>query len=243
MSLDLFTLGFLTIATIGTSGLAAVLGQGGGLILFAILAMYIEPPLLIALHAVIQTVSNGSRAALATPHIQWPIIRPILIGVILGALVMVPVINEINWQWMTPVMGIYILYMTWGAGIKLPFTLPSPLLSTGIAQGSLGMALGATGPLTNALLLAKGLNKDSIVASNAVIMSISHIMKILLFSVLGIALVDHLLIIISLSLAAILGSFIGNHLRSKLPEHHFKILFKVILSLLAFRLVLSNFAF
>ncbi|NVK39057.1 MAG: sulfite exporter TauE/SafE family protein [Gammaproteobacteria bacterium] len=238
--MDNWTLLFLTLATIGTSGFAAIIGQGGGLILFAILAIYIDLPVLIALHAVIQLVSNSSRAALALPHIHWPVIRPILMGIIIGAIIITPLLENINWQWMTPLMGLYILYMTWGKKIKLPFSLPFPLVSTGLLQGSLGMALGATGPLTNALLLAKGLSKDAIVASNAVIMSLSHLMKIILFTLLGISLLEFALPLVFLCVAAILGSYLGSHLRSKIPEHQFMWLFKIILTVLAIRLTLSN---
>ena len=230
----------LSIATLFTSGFAAVLGQGGGLMLFALLAIYIQPPLLIALHAVIQMFSNSSRAALALPHINWGIILPIILGTLVGAALITPAVEQTNWQWMQPIMGLYILYLIWGAAISMPFTLPAPMFSTGLLQGSLGMVLGATGPLANALLLSKGLNKNAIVASNAVIMSISHMSKIVLFGLLGITLWEHLSLLITLSCAAILGSYLGSHIRGRLSEPVFTNLFKGLLTLLALRMVLSH---
>ncbi len=233
----------LALATVFTSGFAAVLGQGGGLMLFALLAIYIDLPLLIAIHAVIQISSNSSRAVLAIGHIQWKVISPIVIGTILGAILITPALEHTNWQWMQPIMGIYILYLTWGTSISLPRSLPNALFGTGLLQGSMGMLLGATGPLTNALLLAKGLTKDAIVASNAVIMSTSHIIKVILFSVLGVSLWDHLNLLLILSAAAVLGSFLGNKIRGKVPDRIFDLLFKGLLTLLALRMVLLNLSF
>lgn len=239
IDLELYEVILLISATIFTSGFAAVLGQGGGLILFALLAIYIDLPLLIAIHAVIQTSSNGSRALLAIKHVNWPVIRPIIVGTILGAIIITPVLGITNWQYMEPIMGLYILYITWGKSISFSFNIPFSLFGSGMLQGSLGMILGATGPLSNALLLAKGLGKHAIVSSNAVIMSVSHLMKMVLFSLLGISLSEHTLLLILLSAGAILGSFIGSHLRRKVPDTTFNILFKAILTLLCLKMVLS----
>lgn len=233
----------LALATVFTSGFAGVLGQGGGLILFALLSIYIDPPLLIVIHAIIQLFSNASRAAFSIPHVHWKTISPIMLGTLLGAMAVTPLLDHTNWSWMQLILGIYILYITWGGHLSLSFSLPTPMLFTGLLQGSLGMLLGATGPLSNALLLAKGVGKDAIVASNAVIMSTSHIIKVILFSFIGVALWEYIPLLVLLSIAAILGSFIGNKIRGKVPQHIFTPLFKALLSLLALRMVLLNLPF
>ena len=241
MNITDFDIGLLALATICTSGFAAVLGQGGGIMLFALLAIYIEPPMLIAFHGFIQLCSNSSRAALATSHIKWQIISPILLGTLAGTIFIIPFIKTVNWNWMQPIMGSYILYLTWGNRIKLPFHLPNSMFGIGIFQGSLGMALGATGPLGNALLLAKGLGKDALIASSAVIMSISHFMKVILFSLLGVSLWHDIGILTLLSISAIIGSFIGSKLRGFLPEKTFDILFRLILTALAMRMIFTQY--
>lgn len=106
---ELFLLSF---ATLFTSGFAAVLGQGGGIMLFALLSIYFDLPLLIALHGVVQIFSNSSRAALALPNIKWRIIYPILLGTILGAIAISLILPRSNWQWMQSVIGAYILLVT-----------------------------------------------------------------------------------------------------------------------------------
>jgi len=111
----------------------------------------------------------------------------------------------------------------------------------GFLQGSLGMALGATGPLGNALLFSKGLNKESIVASNAVIMLLSHLIKILFFTLMGVQLLNQTQLLLFLCIAATAGSFVGTYLRKKVPEKIFFPIFKGLLTLLAIRMFLLSF--
>jgi len=233
--------------TVLTSAFAAILGQGGGLLLMGILAGFVPAPALIAVHAVVQASSNGSRAFLAQRDIKWPLILPVAVGIVLGASLVLPFISIVNWQWMQAVIALYILWLTWGQRLNLPkiFNTNSkpglPFIKLGFLQGSLGMALGATGPLGNALLLSKGLNKESIVASNAVIMLLSHLIKILFFSLMGVQLLNHALLLLFLCIAATAGSFVGTYLRKKFPEEIFFPIFKGLLTLLAIRMFLLAF--
>lgn len=227
----------LTTAALLTSSLAAVIGQGGGLMLFALLALYFDAPLLIAFHAVVQLFSNASRAVFAMPHINWRLILPIILGTLIGAALVTPFVAQFNWHWVEALMGAYILYLIWGGRFFVAFKLPKPMFSIGLIQGSLGMILGATGPLGNALLFAKGLKKDAIIASNAVIMSVSHASKIVLFTLLNVSLWPNLPLLALLSTSAILGSYLGNKIRHHLSEKVFRILFEFIITILALRMI------
>ncbi|GAA6133553.1 hypothetical protein NBRC116188_03420 [Oceaniserpentilla sp. 4NH20-0058] len=232
---------FLVICALLTSTLAGIIGQGGGLILFAVLALYLKLPLLIAFHSVIQLSSNASRAFLATPHIKWNIITPILFGTFLGATIITPMIDTANWHWIEPIIAIYILTQLW---LKLPVNfskLPKPLFITGLFQGALGMLFGATGPLGNTLLYKLGFNKNEIVASNAVIMSASHLIKILLFMLMGVTLSSETIPLIILSIVAIFGSKMGTAVRGFVSETLFILLFKGCLTVLAIRMLITPF--
>jgi len=226
----------LMISAFLTSALAGVIGQGGGLILFVVFASYIDLPLLIAFHAVIQIFSNSSRAYYAINDIKWETIVPILLGIIIGAILITPLVNSANWSWLEPLIALYILQQTW---INWSFTLPfpAPLFSIGIIQGLSGMLFGATGPLANSLLLKQGLKKDQIVASNAVIMTVSHLVKVLIFLWLGVNAFLYWPHLIVLGVCAIVGSKVGSHYRNLLSEQTFKVIFKWTLTLLALKML------
>jgi uncharacterized membrane protein YfcA len=239
VSTEIFLL--LFVSTMVTSAFTAVLGHGGGLLLMGVLAQVLPPMSLVAIHAVIQGASNSSRALLSIKEIDWKIISPILVGIVLGALLVSPFIETINWDWMQIFIALFILWTVWGKGLKLNTDLPFALTTLGIFQGSLGLLLGATGPLGNAILLAKGLSRERLIASNAVIMFVSHAVKIIVFLILGTVLSQYISLLIALSVAAILGSYFGKLLRPILPEALFFKIFKLSLTFLALRMLYLGF--
>lgn len=236
-------LSILTLAALLTSAFTAALGQGGGLILMPVLAGSVPGSALIPVHGFIQAVSNGSRALLILNHVHWPSLKPILIGVLIGSLALIPFIAHIDWHWMQAFIGLFILYLTWGKGLQFShfrWISSRGFFFLGLVQGGLGMAVGATGPLGSALLLRKGLSKDQIVATNACIMLSTHILKVVLFTSIGIAIWEFWPILLCMSLAAIAGSYLGNMIRDKINEPLFAKLFKGLLTLLAVRMILMS---
>ena len=238
--MDIYLLAFITLLT---SAFAAIMGQGGGLMLMGVLAGSVPATSLVAVHGIIQASSNASRAFIVKEHINWPVLLPVTLGILLGATLFMPLISVFNWQWMQGIIAIYILWLTWGHLLPkfglhiLKVKSRQPLFKLGLLQGGLGMALGATGPLGNALLLKLELKKEAIIATNAVIMLLSHLVKIIFFSVMGVQLAEYAELLIYLSLAAIAGSYLGSFFRQRLPENIFLPLFKVVLTFLALRML------
>ena len=75
----------LILAAFATSILSAVIGMGGGITLLGIMAILIpEGYMVVALHGVIQLVSNGTRTAVYRQHLHRPIIRQFSMGIIPG---------------------------------------------------------------------------------------------------------------------------------------------------------------
>jgi len=75
----------LIIAAFATSMISAVIGMGGGITLLGIMALLIpEGYMVVALHGVIQLVSNTTRTTVFRAHIYRPIIRQFTPGIILG---------------------------------------------------------------------------------------------------------------------------------------------------------------
>ncbi len=236
-----------------------------------VLAGAVSPALLIPVHGCIQIVSNSSRALCSWHHIHKRILLPVLLGTGLGAGIALPLLQQVNWDWMQTIIGLFILYLTWGKAftwpriklrnkpvpqnkeqcpaIELPERqhrkigrwlqtyLPFPFVTLGIFQGSLGMLLGATGPLGSALLLKEKLDKNALVSTNAMIMFISHTVKVALFTMMGFSIVTEIDLVVSLSCAAILGSFCGTRLRIKMNEKLFMRAFRLVLTILALRMI------
>ena len=113
----------LTFSAFITSSISAVIGMGGGIILLGIMAILIpEGYMVIALHGVIQLVSNTTRTFVFRNHIKQNIIKQFSIGAIIGAFISGIIIilliyifqvnsaNEIKVEILKPLIGIFIIW-------------------------------------------------------------------------------------------------------------------------------------
>jgi len=75
----------LILAAFITSSISAVLGMGGGIILLGIMAIIIpEGYMVIALHGIIQLVSNISRAYVFREYLVNSVIKSFFVGSVTG---------------------------------------------------------------------------------------------------------------------------------------------------------------
>lgn len=102
------------------------------------------------------------------------------------------------------------------------------------------MFVGATGPLAMPLLLREKLKKDGVIANNAAIMGILHMTKICAFFILGFAYSSYFYPIVFLIVAVSIGSYVVKYLRKFINEQRFKIFAKILLSILAVRIIRSR---
>ena len=89
----------LILAAFITSSISAVLGMGGGIILLGIMAIIIPKGyIVVALHGIIQLVSNLTRSYVFRKHIKKEIIKQYFPGALLGLLLSAIIIIVINYQ-------------------------------------------------------------------------------------------------------------------------------------------------
>ena len=227
----------LIFIALGTSMLTAVVGIGGGMILIAFMPGLIPAAAIIPVHGIVQLFSNSSRALFGWRHIHWGFTTAFVAGSIIGGLIAAGITTEINLEYIPLLIAAYILLTVWGP--KLQFKKP-PLcefFTIGLLQTGLSMIVGATGPLGQAAMLAKGLQRDALVVTGAFMMTFTHLIKILLFVLLGFSFIAYWKTILGMSIGVIVGAFIGTHIRYKIPEALFRKIMKWLLTLLALRMI------
>jgi uncharacterized membrane protein YfcA len=99
------------------------------------------------------------------------------------------------------------------------------------------MLVGATGPMGLAALMARGLQRDALVVSGALMTSFTHLVKVLLFALLGFSFASYWQLIAGMSTAVIVGALLGTQLRHRVPEALFRRLLRWALTLLALRMI------
>ena len=167
----------LVVVAFITAAISAILGMGGGIILLGIMALLIPNGyMVIALHGVVQLVSNITRSYIFRQHIKRHIIWQYLPGAILGlcisAIIIIIIIyafnvesaNDIKVDFLKPLIGIFII---WFVFAKRPHIKneSSHFFGVGFVSGISTTFIGATGPLIAPFFLKGKLSKENIIAN------------------------------------------------------------------------------
>lgn len=228
---------FLGFLTFFTSVVAAVVGIGGGMMLIAILPSFLPTNALIPIHGLTQVSSNLSRAYFGYKDIEFSVVPKFLLGSIFGIAFFAGILSLISLDYVPLFIGIYILLSLWSEKFNEKIKKYENYYIAGFFQTGLSMVVGATGPLTMTLLFKDFKNKDKVVATGALLMSITHFLKIVVFIYFGFLFFDYIGIIVCMIFGAILGSYVGTKLRNRIDGKKFAIILKIMLTFLAINLI------
>ena len=170
------------------AGLCAVIsglfGMAGGLVFMGIIASLMSVSAAMVLHGIVQSVSNGSRSAILREHIRWDILGWQLLGAL-------PAVALMLWAAFTPNKAQ--LFLVLGL-LPLLLWLPKEVL-TGDAENpahaalcgaivmGLNLSAGVAGPALDFFYVKTALTRKAIVATKAVTMFASHLVKIAYFGI------------------------------------------------------------
>ena len=231
----------LGLVTFFTSAIAAIVGLGGGMMLIAVLPSFLPLNAIIPVHGLTQMSSNVSRAVFGYKDIQYETIPKFLVGSLLGVGLFASIVSVLSLEYVPLFIGIYILLSLWSKKFNNKIKKFENYYILGFFQSGLSVVVGATGPLTLTLLYKDYIDKNKVVATSAALMSISHLLKILVFIYFGFVFFDYIELITVMIIAAILGSYLGTKLRNKIDGKKFAVVLKVLLSILAFKLIVTIF--
>jgi len=244
----------LIFAAFITSSISAVLGMGGGIILLGLMAIIIpEGYTVIALHGIIQLVSNTTRTYVFKVHLKKEIVKEFGMGAFMGlsasALIIftsvllfnVESANEIKVEFLKPLIGLFIIWYLFLKGPKKERHTKS-FIGVGVLSGISSVFVGATGPLISPFFLGAKLTKENIIANKAACQMISHFGKIPLFIIFfKFNYMQEYDLLLPMTAAVFLGTYIGKNILSFIPEEIFKRLFRLTLLLIAIRLIVTEF--
>jgi hypothetical protein len=109
----------------------------------------------------------------------------------------------------------------------------------GFISGFAGIFIGANGPLVTAYMRTKNLSPEVLVANHGAVMIFQHAIKIVLFIYFfSFSLQEYLFFIFILALSGYAGAVLGRSLISSISYDNFNIFLKLLLSSLAFLLVI-----
>ena len=171
-----------------SAGLCAVIsglfGMAGGMVFMGIIASLMSVSAAMVVHGVVQSISNGSRAFILKSHIRWDILGWQLLGALPAIGIMLALSFTPNKAQLFLVLGLlpFLLWLprNWLAGdAEKP---PHAVLCGAMVMG-LNLSAGVAGPALDFFYVKTGLTRKAIVATKAVTMFASHMVKIGYFGI------------------------------------------------------------
>lgn len=218
----------LIVSAFVTAGISGMFGMAGGLIFLGIIATFLTVAEAMVVHGAIQSVSNSYRAYLIRDGLRWDIIGWQLMGAI-------PIIGLLLWASVS--LNKAQLFLALGF-LPLLLWLPKGLLQGdaekpphAILCGALVMGLnltaGVAGPALDFFYVKTQLSRHEIVATKALTMFASHLVKILYFGIplflaSDLAGLPPLWVFIACIPAVMLGTFLGTRLLRKFSDIGFR---------------------
>ena len=232
--LEPLTVAGLVATSFVTSLITGALGIGGGVLLLAIMASLLPPAALIPVHGVIQLGSNIFRAIILSPHIDPAPLLGFTLGAFAGVALGGAIAVDLPPAYVQIGVGAFVIFSVLA---KPPAWLGrSPWLS-GAISSFLTMFFGATGPFVATFVKALNLDRQSHVATHAVLMTLQHALKVLVFGILGFAFAPWAMFLAAMIGSGFLGTLAGRHVLVRMSNRGFKRALDIVLILISLRLI------
>ncbi|MGA0394425.1 MAG: TSUP family transporter [Rhodospirillales bacterium] len=218
------------MAAILTMGLTVVVGIGGGVFLFAAMAMVIDYALLIPLFGTVQSGGASARIWLFYRHIQWRFLGLFLLsfipGAFIGTVIWLQLISLTEWQPIIKmILAVYIiLFILFSHTIRItPSNAKRSMLASGALAGIGSMTVGAVAPVMAPFFIALKLNKNEFSGTWAVASFIASASKIPLFILIWDRVeISHGGLIFLLFAGTFIGAYLGKMLFDRTSEQFFR---------------------
>ena len=229
----------LIIAAALTTFLGTVTGTAGGMLLLALMTFFFPLSVLIPMHTMIQLGAGASRMCMMWQHVKKPLMAPFAIGACIGAFTGAQIFITLPSALLQAILGGFILIVMWmpriGAGgpEKIRFGI------LGLFTTFLGIFVSATGTFLASFVSHASKDRHMHVATLATLMTISHIAKLIAFGFVGAAIGAYIPLVLLMILGTVLGNWLGQKALKRIPEHLFRRILQILLTILAIRLLLG----
>ncbi|OJF69681.1 hypothetical protein BK026_13330 [Alteromonas sp. V450] len=229
----------LVVTSFFTSMMTATLGIGGGVLLLAVMAGSVPVSALIPVHGLVQLGSNGNRALMTAKHIDWRMLTYFSLGAVVGAFLASFIVVQLPLVIIQFAVAAFILFLVWGSKPKAQEMKPAGRTLAGLVTTLVSMFVGATGPLVAAFVHRNNYTKMQITGTFASCMTLQHGLKAFVFTFVGFSFAQWAGLIMIMIASGALGTFFGLKVLKRVPAKKFTVIFKVVVTILALRLVVE----
>ena len=227
----------LTGATFCTTLIGLLSGAAGGLMLLALMALIFPPAIVIPLHTLVQLGVGSSRAFFLRKYMVMKFLPPFAVGAAIGAAAGANIFVSLSVGTLQGILAVFILFATWVPNMVRVGTERGRFAVLGFAATFLGVFVSATGTMVTPVLAASVEDRREYAGTFGAMMSIVHIAKIVAFGVIGFSIAAYVPLVLAMIGSAALANFIGRHYLDQMKEGTFRLILRILLTVLALRLM------
>lgn len=174
----------LILSACVTALISGLFGMAGGMIFMGIIAVFLGVSEAMVIHGAVQSMSNSYRAFLLRDNVRWDILGWTAVGAVPAALAMLAVAFIPSKAQLYLALGLLPLLLWlprgWLAGDAQE---PAHAILCGAMVMGLNLSAGIAGPALDFFYVKTTLTRQQIVATKAVTMFVSHLVKIVYFGI------------------------------------------------------------
>lgn len=167
-----------------TAGISGLFGMAGGLIFMGVIASFLGVSEAMVVHGAVQSVSNGYRSYLLRNGVRWDILGWQTLGAIPAIGLMALASITLNKGQLFLALGLLPLLLWLPKGwLQGDAQKPAHAALCGAMVMGLNLTAGVAGPSLDFFYVKTTLTRHEIVATKALTMFVSHLVKILFFGI------------------------------------------------------------
>ncbi len=217
---------WLALASVFAWFISMLAGGGSSLVLIPIVGLLVGPAAIPPIITISGILGNTERLFAYWRHIDWKIVWWDLPGAILGAFLGAFTLSRLKVEWIGILVGLFLIASAASYFIKQennPFAVKAwYFLPAGLIYAFLSGLVGSMGPLLVPFYINYGLQKEELLATQAVNRVVIHGIKIVAYTFLGALTLPHLKYGVLLGLAAFPGNWLGHLVLQRMSEQTFR---------------------
>lgn len=214
----------------------AAFSAGGALIILAITSTVLPIQAIVPIHSTLLIGSTVTRVLFFWDYIDWTLIRPFLVGSVVGAFLGARIYIELPEAIIAAAISIVMLVAIWLPKVSWRPRLRHPWTIVGFIH-SLFSTLFAYGALLHAVILHTNLERRQIVGTLGGCLAGMSIFKISGYAFYGFDYSPYYAVIAAATGVSFVGTAVGKLIVDRLSEQRFRFVFRALITVTALRLL------
>ena len=219
----------------------AAFSAGGALIILAITSTVLPIQAIVPVHSTLLIGSTVTRIMFFWHAIDWSIVRPFLVGSLIGALLGARIYIGLPEAIIATAISVLMLVAIWLPKVSWRPRIRHPWAIVGFVH-TLVSTLFAYGALLHSVILHTNLRRQQIVGTMAGALAGMSVFKIAGYAYYGFDYSPYLAVITAAVAVSFAGTAIGKRMGDKLPEDKFRFVYRVLITVTALRLLYAGLA-